>query len=108
MGENSKEGNVLSTEMRYKPTNMLRQSGTRDKNLVPNLPLPLTFASELMAQSVFLFKMSHKGTVNTVSQLALRNTLADTKWEMQQQDLKQAPQRTTLNTVYCMKKYFND
>lgn len=73
---NSKKGNVLATEMRCEPTNMLRQSGTRDKSLVSNLPLPLTSASDLMAQPVFLFKMSHRGTVNTsISQSVLGNTL---------------------------------
>lgn len=72
-GGNSK--NVLATEMRWKPTNMLSQSGTRDKRLVPNLPPPLTSASDLMAQPVFPFKMSHQGAVNTsISQWAPGNT----------------------------------
>lgn len=43
-GENSKKENVLATEMRWKQTNMLRQSGTRDKSLDPHLPPPLTSA----------------------------------------------------------------
>lgn len=49
VGENSKKGNVLATEMRWKPTNTFRHSGIRDKSLIPNLPPPLTSASNLMA-----------------------------------------------------------
>lgn len=64
-GENSKKGNVLAAEMRWKPTNMLSQSGTQDKSLVPNLLPPLTSAADLMAQSVVLFKMSYQGTLAT-------------------------------------------
>lgn len=76
-GANSKKGDVLATEMRWKTTNMLSQTGTRGKSLVPNLPPPLTSASDLMAQSVFLFKISHQGTVNTsISQRAPGNTRA--------------------------------
>lgn len=77
-GENSKTGNVLATEMRWKPPNMLSQSEIQDKSLVPNLPPPLTSASDLMAQPVFPFKMSHQGTVNTsISQWVLGSTPAD-------------------------------
>lgn len=77
--ENSERGNVLATEMRWKQTNMLSQSRTWDKSVVPNLPPALKISSDLMAQSVFPFKMSHQGTINTsISQRAPGNTQADT------------------------------
>lgn len=74
-GENSKKGDVLAAEMRWKPTNMLSQSGTQDKSLAANLLPPLTSAADLMAQSVVLFKMSYQGTLATsIRQWARGNT----------------------------------
>lgn len=78
---------------------MFRQSGTRDKSLVPNLPPPLTTSSALMALSVFLFKMSHQGTVNTsISVCPGKPAHRVFKWE------KRLPERSftkgPLRTVY--------
>lgn len=39
-GGNRKNGSVLATEMRWKPTNMLSKSGTEDKGPIPNLRHP--------------------------------------------------------------------
>lgn len=63
-----------------------------------------------MAESVFLFKMSRQGTVNTsISQCTLGNTLAGTL-SGKCSYLKEALQRIASKTVYCVTNsvhYFN-